>query len=141
MSAPRVLVCGTVFAQGVGGVRRHNRELLPRVARKLEAAGGRLAVLLGRDGLDFELPASIERIASDVPATPAAWRAWHESAAVNRWVGIYDGFDGLGVERCGVTDNAMRFSTAVPEAVLFIEVADISHAVPNGFLLVGFLVG
>ena len=82
MSAPRVLVCGTVFAQGVGGVRRHNRELLPRVARKLEAAGGRLAVLLGRDGLDFELPASIERIASDVPATPAAWRAWHESAAL-----------------------------------------------------------
>ncbi|MBM3987898.1 MAG: glycosyltransferase family 4 protein [Planctomycetes bacterium] len=82
LSAPRVLVCGTVLAQGIGGVQRHNRELLPRLASKLEARGGRLAVLLGRDGLDFELPASIERIASGVPATPAAWRAWHESGAL-----------------------------------------------------------
>jgi len=82
LSAPRVLVCGTVLAQGIGGVQRHNRELLPRLARLLENQGGRLAVLLGRDGLDFELPASIERIASDVPSSPAAWRAWHESGAL-----------------------------------------------------------
>lgn len=82
MSALRVLVCGTVLAQGLGGVQRHNRELLPRLARLLAADGGRLAVLLGRGGLDFDLPASIERIASDVPASPALWRAWHESGAL-----------------------------------------------------------
>lgn len=82
MRAPSVLVCGTVLAQGVGGVQRHNRELLPRLARRLEDGGGRIAVMLGREGLDFDLPAAIERIESDVPATPAAWRAWHESAAL-----------------------------------------------------------
>lgn len=82
MSALRVLVCGTVLAQGVGGVQRHNRELLPRLARRLEVRGGRLALLLGRQRLDFEVPASIECIESDVPAAPAAWRAWHESAAL-----------------------------------------------------------
>jgi len=31
VSAPRVLVVGTLFAQGLGGVQRHQRELLPHV--------------------------------------------------------------------------------------------------------------
>jgi hypothetical protein len=46
--APRVLVAGTVLGQPMGGVRRHNQELLPRVARRLAARGGALAVLAGR---------------------------------------------------------------------------------------------
>lgn len=82
MSAPRVLVCGTVFAQGLGGVQRHNRELLPRAAQLLEARGGELAVLLGRDGLDFELPATVRRIESDVPSAPALKRFWSEGTAL-----------------------------------------------------------
>ncbi len=97
MSAPRVLVCGTVLAQGLGGVQRHNRELLPRLAQQLAADGGRLAVMLGRDGLNFELPASIERISTDVPASPALWRAWQESGALRdvlrRARAIGPGFD------------------------------------------------
>ncbi len=84
MSAPRVLVCGTVFAQGLGGVQRHNREMLPRAARLLEARGGELAVLVGRDGLDFELPATVRRIESDVPSAPALKRFWSESKALRK---------------------------------------------------------
>lgn len=84
MSAPRVLVCGTLLAQGLGGVQRHNRELLPRAARLLQAQGGALAVLLGREGLDFELPAAIARLPSNVPARPALARWSLESAALRR---------------------------------------------------------
>jgi len=56
----------------MGGVRRHNAELLPRVARLLAASGGSLAVLEGTEKIAFALPPEIERIASDVPA--GAWR-------------------------------------------------------------------
>lgn len=80
MSAPRVLVVGTLLAQGLGGVQRHQRELLPRVARELRKRGGSLSVLLGRDGLDFELVGDIERLASDIPAHPVAARFLRESA-------------------------------------------------------------
>lgn len=82
MNAPRVLVAGAVLAQGFGGVRRHNRELLPRVARRLAAAGGGLTVLVGREGVSFELPEPIERLASDVPAGPPLARALREGAAL-----------------------------------------------------------
>jgi alpha-1,3-rhamnosyl/mannosyltransferase len=77
-----VLVCGTVLSQGTGGVRRHNQELLPRVAKLLEACGGSLAVLAGRDGLAFELPSSIEVLPSRVPPAPALTRFAHESRAL-----------------------------------------------------------
>ena len=80
MNAPRVLVVGTLFAQGLGGVQRHQRELLPRVARELRSSGGSLSVLLGRDGLDFELPAEIERLPSSIPAHPVSARFLQESA-------------------------------------------------------------
>ncbi|MCY3000925.1 MAG: glycosyltransferase family 1 protein, partial [Planctomycetota bacterium] len=82
MSAPRVLVVGTLFAQGLGGVQRHQRELLPRVARELRSRGGNLSVLLGREGLDFELAGDIERIASDIPAHPVAARFLRESERI-----------------------------------------------------------
>jgi hypothetical protein len=49
VSAPRVLVSGVVLGQPMGGVRRHNAELLPRVARLLAERGGSLAVLEGRE--------------------------------------------------------------------------------------------
>lgn len=93
MSAPRVLVCGTVFAQGLGGVQRHNRELLPRAAQRLAARGGELAVLLGRDGLDFELPTNIRRIESDVAAAPALKRFWKEGSALRDAAGRGHRFD------------------------------------------------
>jgi glycosyltransferase involved in cell wall biosynthesis len=84
--APRVLVSGVVLAPGAGGapggVRRHNQELLPRVARLLREGGGALAVLVGRDGLAFELPDEVERIPSNVPAAPPLARAAHEGRAL-----------------------------------------------------------
>ena len=82
--APRVLLSGTVLAQPMGGVRRHNAELLPRVARRLQAEGGGLAILEGRDGIPFDLPPSIERIPSTVPAGPPVARALHEGRALER---------------------------------------------------------
>lgn len=82
MRAPRVLVCGTVLSQGVGGVRRHNVELLPRAARLLAAEGGSMAVMASRDGLAFELPSEIEVLSSEVPARPALARFARESLAL-----------------------------------------------------------
>lgn len=82
--ATRVLVSGVVLGQPMGGVRRHNAELLPRVARLLEAGGGRLSVLEGRERVAFALPASIARLASDVPARPALARAARETGALKR---------------------------------------------------------
>jgi glycosyltransferase involved in cell wall biosynthesis len=84
VSAPRVLVAGAVLAQGPGGVRRHNQELLPRAARLLAEGGGGLAVLAGRDGVAFELAAPIERLASDVPSGPPLARAAREGRALSR---------------------------------------------------------
>lgn len=77
-----MLVAGAVLAQGPGGVRRHNQELLPRVARLLAAGGGGLAVLAGRDGVAFELPEPIELLTSDVPSGPPIARATHEGRAL-----------------------------------------------------------
>jgi glycosyltransferase involved in cell wall biosynthesis len=88
LSAPRVLVCGSVLGQPMGGVRRHNAELLPRAAALLEARGGKLAVLEGRERIAFELPASVERIESGVRARPIWLRAWMESRALARVQGF-----------------------------------------------------
>lgn len=71
----RVLVDGVVLSQPMGGVRRHNQELLPRLARLLAADGGSLALLEGREGIPFELGPDIERIESRVPASPPLVRA------------------------------------------------------------------
>lgn len=84
MKAPRVLVAGAVLAQGPGGVRRHNQELLPRVARLLAEAGGGLAVLAGREGVAFPLPEPIEFLASRVPSGPPIARAAAEGVALRR---------------------------------------------------------
>jgi alpha-1,3-rhamnosyl/mannosyltransferase len=80
--APRVLVSGVVLGQPMGGVVRHNRELLPRLARLLAENGGGLAVMEGRERIAFDLPAPIERISSDVPAHPVLARALAESRAL-----------------------------------------------------------
>jgi len=82
VSAPRVLVSGVVLGQPMGGVRRHNQELLPRLARLLEADGGGLAILEGREPPALELPESVERIASDVPSSPPLARARGETRAL-----------------------------------------------------------
>ena len=84
MSALRVLVSGVVLAQPMGGVRRHNQELLPRVARLLEERGGSLAVMAGRDSIPFALPPSIQVLSSPVPARPALARAALESLWLRR---------------------------------------------------------
>jgi len=80
--SPRVLVSGVVLGQPHGGVRRHNAELLPRVARLLAANGGSIAVLEGRERITFDLPPEIERIVTNVPAGPPIVRAASEGSAL-----------------------------------------------------------
>lgn len=80
--APRVLVSGVVLAQPQGGVRRHNAQLLPRLGRLLDEAGGHLAILTGPAGLPFALPPSVELLRSDVPAGPPTARARREGRAL-----------------------------------------------------------
>ncbi len=80
--APRLLISGVCLGQPAGGVRRHNAELLPRLAARLEALGGRLAVLEGRVPITFDLPDSVERIPSRVHWLPAPMRAVNESRAL-----------------------------------------------------------
>jgi len=81
MSAPRVLVSGFVLAQPMGGVRRHNAELLPRAARLLAERGGALAVLRGREPLPFAIPGA-ELLQANVPRSPALSRALREEPAL-----------------------------------------------------------
>ena len=78
----RVLVSGVVLSQPQGGVRRHNQELLPRVAKLLAQQGGSMALMQGKAGLPFELPGEIELLTSKVPARPAIVRATLEG----RWL-------------------------------------------------------
>ncbi|MCC6407917.1 MAG: glycosyltransferase family 4 protein [Planctomycetes bacterium] len=80
----RILISGVVLAQPMGGVRRHNVELLPRVAKLAAAEDVGLALLVGKDGLPFELSRDIERLACDVPARPALVRATLEGRALRR---------------------------------------------------------
>lgn len=82
--APRVLVSGVVLGQPLGGVVRHNAELLPRVAGLLREHGGALAVLEGRVPITFDLPPEVERLPSDVPWLPTALRAAFEGRALAR---------------------------------------------------------
>jgi len=79
-----VLVNGVVLDQPMGGVRRHNAELLPRLARLLHEAGGSLTVMEGKGGLAIDLPAEVERIASVVPSRPPLLRALREGRALTR---------------------------------------------------------
>ena len=85
MSAPRVLLSGVVLAQPMGGVRRHNAELLPRIAHLLAEGGGSLSImtgLTGREPLPFEVPGA-ELLTSSVPASPALARSLSEGVALN----------------------------------------------------------
>lgn len=82
----RVLVSGVVLGQPMGGVRRHNQELLPRLGRLLSEAGGGLCVLAGARGLAFDLPDEVEVIPSDVPPRPIPVRAWRETRVLARIV-------------------------------------------------------
>jgi len=71
-----------VLGQPLGGVVRHNAELLPRLAGLLAARGGQLAVLEGRVPIEFDLPESVERYRSDVPWLPTSRRAASEGRAL-----------------------------------------------------------
>ena len=82
----RVLLAGAVLGQPAGGVRRHNAELLPRLARMLARDGGRLDVLAGAAGVAFELPDDARVIESDVPAGPPILRAVLEGTAIRHKV-------------------------------------------------------
>jgi glycosyltransferase involved in cell wall biosynthesis len=79
MRAPRVLVLGSVLGQPPGGVRRHNEELLPRVAELLAERGGELLVLEGRERVAFQLPESVQVLRSDIPAYPPLARVRAEN--------------------------------------------------------------
>ncbi len=79
--ALRVLVSGVVLDQPMSGVRRHNQELLPRVARILAERGGELAVLAPRAGLSCEL-AGVRVLPSNVPSGPPLARVVAESRAL-----------------------------------------------------------
>ena len=68
----------------MGGVRRHNAELLPRVASLLADAGGELILMEGREPVAFELPTDIRVLKSDVPSSPAPVRASLEGRALRR---------------------------------------------------------
>ena len=68
----------------MGGVRRHNAELLPRVAKLLADSGGELVLMEGREPVAFELPADIRVLKSDVPSSPAPVRASLEGRALRR---------------------------------------------------------
>lgn len=78
----RVLVAGAVLGQPAGGVRRHNAELLPILARKLAEEGGSLHVLAGMSGIAFDLPPEARIFESDVPAGPPILRAVMEGRAI-----------------------------------------------------------
>ncbi|MEO0650985.1 MAG: glycosyltransferase family 1 protein [Planctomycetota bacterium] len=80
--APRVCLIGTVLDQPLGGVRRHNAELIARVAPRLVEAGGSLTVLSGRGGLALELPPRVAEIKTRVPSAPVRARAWSEPRAL-----------------------------------------------------------
>jgi glycosyltransferase involved in cell wall biosynthesis len=90
VSAPRVLVSGVVLGQAMGGVRRHAAEVLPRAARLLAERGGDLAVLEGAQPVPFELPASVRRLAFDIPFQPVWRRGLAEGRAAR---GAAAGFD------------------------------------------------
>ena len=80
--APRVLVSGVVLDQPMGGVRRHNAELLPRAAELLSDAGGELILMEGKAPIAFELPDKVRVLKSDVPSSPAPVRASFEGRAL-----------------------------------------------------------
>ena len=82
LQGARILVSGAVLGQPMGGVHRHNAELLPRVADLLAEQGARLSILEGKVPTSFDLPDSVERISSEVPAGPPLARAWTEGRAV-----------------------------------------------------------
>lgn len=82
--APRVLVSGVCLGQPAGGVRRHNAELLPRVAALLRAEGGDLSVMEGATPIGWDLPGDIERLRTEVPYQPAARRGLAEGRALRR---------------------------------------------------------
>ncbi len=82
LEGARILVSGVVLGQPMGGVRRHNAELLPRLAKLLGDRGARLSILEGSETLGFSLPAEIERVHCEVPAGPPLARALAEGRAV-----------------------------------------------------------
>jgi glycosyltransferase involved in cell wall biosynthesis len=82
--APRVLLSAVVLSQPMGGVRRHNQELLPRVAELLRSAGGSLTLMEGSQPIAFAVPDHVERLPSSVPAHPALVRATLEGSALRK---------------------------------------------------------
>lgn len=95
--APRVLVSGVVLGQPMGGVRRHNAELLPRAARILAREGGALAVMEGKERVAFELPPEVRRVETPVPPRPPIVRGPAESKWLQRTIATAaragEGFD------------------------------------------------
>jgi len=87
MTGPRVLVSGVVLNQPMGGVRRHNAELLPRAAALLRLVGGELSVMEGSEPVGFPLPTSVRRVRTWVPAHPRLARALSEGIRIRHLLG------------------------------------------------------
>ena len=68
----------------MGGVRRHNAELLPRVATLLATRGGKLSVMEGLEPIEFALPPSVTRFRTRVPLGPVWKRAISEGSSIRR---------------------------------------------------------
>lgn len=84
LSGKRFLISGAVLGQPMGGVRRHNQELLPRLSKLLQEEGAELALLEGQTPAALELPESIERLPSKIPAGPPLQRALREGPEIER---------------------------------------------------------
>ena len=79
-----MLVSGIVLGQPIGGVRRHNAELLPRVASLLEDGGGGLSIVEGAEPIMFTLPSSVGRVQTRGPSKPVWKRAVFEGNTIRR---------------------------------------------------------
>lgn len=79
-----MLVSGLVLDLAQAGVARHGEELLPRAARLLASAGGRLSVLAGAAGIHVDLGPEVECIPSSAASHPAWRRARDEGRALRR---------------------------------------------------------
>ncbi len=73
--SPRILLSGVVLGEPMGGVRRHNAELLPRASGLLSKNGGNLTVIEGSTPISFPLGKDVERIRTRVPFQPP-WQRW-----------------------------------------------------------------
>lgn len=93
MSQYRALLIAQVLAQPHGGVLRHAREALPRLAAQWLDRGHSLTLLEGSTPLDVELPSAVRREASKSAPVKVRDRAFKEGRWVRRAIEDLGPFD------------------------------------------------